>query len=100
MLNKLLPSEWGKALIILLQVSLRGLRASTDGHREVLVIVSGWASLEEVGACLINGAYKEADTEGSLSGMVSLYLGLLGNLGNQTLGGMMAIMGVPIVEAL
>ena len=51
-------------------------------------------------AGLVDGAYEEADTEGSLGGMVSLNLGLLGNLGDQTLGGMMAIVGVPIVEAL
>ena len=73
-LNKLLPSKRGKALIILLQVSLRGLRASTNGHCEVLVVVSRGACLEQVSACLINGANKETNTEGSLSGMVSLHL--------------------------
>ena len=50
-------------------------------------------------ACLIDGADEKTDTERSLSGMIGLDLRLFGDLGNQSLSGVMRVMSVPIVQA-
>lgn len=52
-----------------------------------------------MGTSFINRADKKAYTEGSLGGMISLDLRLLGNFGNETLSGVMTVMSVPVVEA-
>lgn len=98
-LHKFLPPERCESLIILLKISLGRLRASADCHGKVLVVVAWGACLEQVSASLINGTNQEANTEGSLSWMVSLDLWLLGNLRYQSLSGVVRVVSVPVVQA-
>ena len=100
MLDKLLPRELSERLVVLLEVGLRGLRTSSDGHSDVLVVVARGACLEQVCTCLVNGADQQTNSEGSLCGVEGLDLRLLGDLADQSLSGMMAVMSVPVVEAL
>lgn len=48
----------------------------------------------------VTGADKESDTEGSLGGMAGLNSALPCNLCNESLSGMMAVVSVPVIEAL
>lgn len=50
-------------------------------------------------ACFINGTDKKTDTERSLGWVVGLDLGLLCDFVDESLGGMMAVMSVPVIEA-
>ena len=51
-------------------------------------------------ASLIDGTNQQSDAEGPLSWVVGLDLALLADLGDEALTGMLASVGVPIVEAL
>jgi len=99
MLDELFPAEVRELLEVLLKIGLRRLRASTDCHSEILVVVARRACLEEMSASLINRADEKTNTEWSLCGMECLDLRLLGNLADQALTGVMTVMSVPVVEA-
>lgn len=100
MLDESITREAIECLVVLLEVSLGGLVAVTDGHRNVLVEVSTGAGLEDVSAGLVNRSDEESHTEGSLGGVSSLDLALLANLGDHALAGVLTAVGVPVVEAL
>lgn len=99
-LDQLLLGARGERLKVLLKVGLGRLGARADGHSDVLVVVARGARLEEVSAGFVDAANQEAHTEGPLGGVVSLDRGLLRNLAHQSLRWVMAVMGVPVVQAL
>jgi len=98
--NQIVSTETTESLEVLFEVGLRGLASVADGHSVVLVVVARGASLEQVSPSFINCANKHTNSEGSLCGVRSLNLTLFGNFDDETLGRMLTLMGVPVVEAL
>mmetsp|Transcript_9776 Transcript_9776/g.13241 ORF Transcript_9776/g.13241 Transcript_9776/m.13241 type:complete len:228 (-) Transcript_9776:12-695(-) len=100
MLDKIFPAKRGEVLVVSFEVGLGTLASISNGHSMVLVVVGRGASLEEVGASLVDGSDEKADAEWSFGWVASLHLTLLGNLTDKSLSRLIGLMGIRVINAL
>ena len=99
-LDEFIGAQVGKRLEILLEVGLSRLVSVANRNRVIFVVVTGGAGFKEMSSCLVDGADKKTNSEGTLCWMGSLDLALGCNLSDQSLGWVVAAVRVPVVKAL
>jgi hypothetical protein len=97
-LDEILSACVSEAFEVLLEVGLGRLASGTDCYGVVLIIVCGWACLEEMSSSLINSCNNQTTSKWSLRRMASLGLTFLLELDNHSLNWVLTSISVEVVK--